>query len=171
MLSASVVDDVVPKAWRPAVAAAVGNHHRPRQEHVGDLAVALADHLSAAERDAHAADDDVDRAKPAGHPQQLLSIFAQLKADGDVLEVVAQANAYMPLAPLTMTYDALFPGPALDGAQVWKTYNALYGEFEAAAATLRKVYEPDGDVDAYLESLLLLLQRTAWSVPAAYLYC
>jgi CRISPR-associated protein Csm1 len=30
------------------------------------------------------------------------------------------------------------------------------------------VYEPDGDMDAYLESLLLLMQRTTWSVPAAY---
>ncbi len=51
MLSAGFVDQWVPAPWRVAVSAAVGNHHRPRPDQVSDLAVTLADILSAAERD------------------------------------------------------------------------------------------------------------------------
>ncbi|HXF63517.1 MAG TPA: HD domain-containing protein, partial [Caldilineaceae bacterium] len=96
MLSASFVDDQVPAPWRRAVSGSAGNHHRPRPNDAMDLAVTLADILSAAERDDGTQDEDVRQR----HPRQLLSIFAQLTADERRLDAEERSQAYLPLRSL-----------------------------------------------------------------------
>ena len=165
MLSAGFVDTEVPEPWRRATSAVVGNHHRPRPEHVDDLAVTLADILSAAARDDGIQDEDVRQS----HPRQLRSIFAQLAAPGGVtLGADARERAYLPLKPLTLARDTLFPGPALPPDQVWADYARLYGAFLQDARRLAQVHEAAPNLQVYLESMLHLLQRYTWSVPSAY---
>lgn len=165
MLSAGFVDTEVPEPWRRATSAVVGNHHRPRPEHVDDLAVTLADILSAAAREDGIQDEDVRQS----HPRQLRSIFAQLAAPGGVtLGAAARERAYLPLKPLTLARDTLFPGPALPPDQVWADYARLYGAFLQDARRLAQVHEAAPHLQVYLESMLHLLQRYTWSVPSAY---
>jgi CRISPR-associated protein Csm1 len=193
MLSATFVRDCVPSQWRATQSALVGNHHVPRPDQPAELAVALADHLSAAERDSGQTpdgrpggeaspklkdggeaspklkdEDEVSRTAQVVYPQQLRSILAQVTADGPPPDKAATDRAYWPLAPLTLTADTLFPGAAAHGKAVWDRYDALYQPFEEAARSLRAAHEGQGDLTAYVESLLLLMQRYTWAVPAAY---
>lgn len=163
MLTATFVQRYVPAQWRQEVMLAAGNHHNPQRR--ADRVVQLADILSAAERDdGTTADAQVQ----TQHPKQLLSIFALLEADGQRLTNAERQNAYLPLAPLRMARDVLFPSAALPTNQVWSRYFDLWQEFAAAADKLKAAHEPDGDLPTYLESMVLLLQRVAWCVPSAY---
>ncbi len=161
MLTASFVEQYVPEPWRQPVMLAAGNHHNPQRRL--DWAVALADRLSAGERDT----GDDERVQ-ATHPKQLLSVFALLRADGLALTPEKRAHAYLPLVPLAMQKDHLFPGPALaDEEAVWQRYRKMWDEFALKAGQLRDVYR-DGDLPAFVESVLLLMQQYTWSIPSAY---
>ncbi len=162
MLTASFVQRYVPQPWRDQVMLAAGNHHNPQGQL--DWAVALADRLSAGERDR--GDDDNVRAT---HPKQLLSVFALVQADGHILSDEARTRAYLPLRPLAMDADVLFPRAALDNDQaVWQAYAALWEAFVAEADHLREAHAEGGDLPTYLESMLLLMQRYTWCIPSAY---
>ncbi len=161
MLTASFVEQYVPKPWQQQVMLAAGNHHRPQSRL--DWAVALADRLSAGERDT--GDDEQVRTT---HPKQLISIFALLRADGLTLSPEEQAQAYVPLAPLVMQRAHLFPGPAHANEEaVWQQYRAMWDEFAQEAGRLRDAYQ-NGDLPAYVESTLLLMQKYTWCIPSAY---
>ncbi len=97
-------------------------------------------------------------------PRQLRSIFAGIQADGAAHP--ASDQAYLPLKPLAVEQDVLFPGPALADVDVAADFAALQDLFVQEAASLGDAHGGQGDLAAYLESLLLLLQRTAWCVPA-----
>jgi len=160
MLSASFVEELLPRQWRREVLGPVGYHHRPQSRR--DRIVQLADHLSAAERD-DGVQDDQPRTQ---HPQQLLSIFCKLSADEKQLP--AAAWRYLPLQSLRLEAAALFPSAAMTPEQVWRAYEALWQEFRREAETLREVHEGGGDLPTYLETLLLLFQRYTWCIPSAY---
>lgn len=155
--TAVFIDTYVPAQWRSQVYGLASRHHRPvtREERI----VQLADRLSAAGQDDEHQDDDV-RQNP---PQQLRSIFCGLKADN----MQVPQHQYLPLHPLQLTESTIFPAPALAQSMVSQHYQALWQGFHLDVEQLRNVHGPDGDLTTYLESLLLLLQRYTWSVPAA----
>ncbi len=156
LLTADFVEKYVPEPWKVTVKRMAGNHHRPlsRDERI----IALADHLSAGER----ADPTEDTR--ATHPGQLLSIFCAVKAEGKQ----APNPRFVPLQPLRLAEEALFPGPSLERDQIWRRYEGMWGDFTQEAVQLRQAHEADGDLPTYLETLLLLLQRTTWCLPSAY---
>ncbi len=159
LLTADFVDRCAPEPWRAQVKNLAGNHHRPnsRQEQV----IALADHLSAGERA-----DPTDAADPrAAQPQQLLSIFCSLRAD----DQDAPQPLYLPLAPLRIDADVLRPGAQQkDDEQTRRAYAALWDAFRREAEDLRDAHRQAPDLPAFLESLLLLMQRYLWCAPSAY---
>lgn len=160
MLSASFVEQLLPSQWRSEVLGSVGYHHRPQSRR--DRLVQLADHLSAAERD-DGVQDDQPRTQ---HPQQLLSIFCKLTADEQQLP--SSAWRYLPLRPLALEKNALFPNAATTSEEAWRAYETLWQEFRHEAETLREAHEGGGDLPTYLETMLLLLQRYTWCIPSAY---
>ena len=157
MLTDDFVERCVPTQWRAAVRSAAGSHHRPSNR--GDYAVALADHLSAGERDTPEEDETKIQ------PKQLLSIFCSIEADGKQ----APKSAFWPLEALRLEESVLFPGSALPAEQVAKQYSRLWDSFFAEAQALASASRAeDASADMYLESLQLLLQRYAWCIPSAY---
>lgn len=155
LLTSDFVETHLPAAWKGPVKNAASSHHRPHTRL--DYALALADRLSAGERDP--SDDG-----KAAQPKQMLSIFCDVTADGQK----APRDACLPLGPLAMRHEALFPGPAWDDARVDQGYQALWSELDREARGLKLAYDQGGDQALYLENWLLLLQRLAWSVPSAY---
>lgn len=143
--SAAFVRDLLPEQFAQ-IASAVLYHHRPADWI--SKAVAVADRLASGER----ADQSEEQ------PRCLLSIFSQIGED----EKQRPAPAYLPLAPLELDENVIFPRPEADGSQ--RVYRALWDEF------VRAVQSPDDAVDAasYVESLYHLLLRYAWSVPSAF---
>jgi CRISPR-associated protein Csm1 len=160
MLSASFAEEFLPPTWRTQVLGPVGYHHRPKARL--DRIVQLADHLSAAERD----DGLKDEQPRAEHPKQLLSIFCQLEADGQRLTEVQRR--YLPLQPLTLSREAIFPDEALKNDDVWRHYKQLWEGFSASVQALQRAHATEGDLPSYLETVLLLFQRYTWCVPSAY---
>lgn len=161
LLSGDFVDRYVPMVFRPLTAPA--NHHAPQSEL--DRIVQLADRLSARER-------EVDRAR---HPKRLLSVFCRVHVDEGGRTLEAPAGRFHALAPLALDHQQLFPAETAEGADVTREYEALWNGtgrawpgFATEAAVLRDIHEQSGDAETYLESLLLLMQRYLWCIPAAY---
>lgn len=161
LLSADFVKNYVPQAWQETVLEAGGYHHQPQTDL--DRIVTLADRLSAGER---AAPPDRDDSARRDHPRQLLSIFNTLVSpDGQR----APTPRYLPLQPLQLTRETLFPGPPLtDEADVWRAYTDLWKAFCGEAQQLHNAHAAGNDLEVYLESLLLLLQRYTWCISSAY---
>ncbi len=149
------IQNNVPAAYRPAVLAGA-YHHTPERSPAADIhlseLVALADKLSAGER----ADLPKDDTRP---PRQMVTIF-----DRVVLEDVGKQGDwhYLPLKPLLLERDALFPGEALAVKEDVNAYEDLVEDLRSAA---RQDF-PDGA--SYLENLLAAMQRSAWCAPSAY---
>lgn len=160
LLTSDFIEKYVPEAWRIPVKLAAAGHHRPGKR--AETILALADHLSAGER-ADLADD-----QRAAQPRQLLSIFCSTTADG----LTAPGQVYWPLRPLKVGVgekkENLFPSQAKEDSQVWSTYESLWEGFCQEAAALRDHHQPAGDLAAYLENLLDILQRYTWCMPSAY---
>ena len=160
MLTAAFAERFIPEPWRIPVKNMAGNHHRPRTRE--DRIVSLADMLSAAERN-DGTDDENPRVQ---HPQQLLSIFSVLEADG-----IKQSEAerrYLPLRALAVERDVLFPQKESAQRDVWQGYAALWRGLTPELEQLKAAHYADPDLPSYLESLLLLMQRYLWCVPSAY---
>ena len=160
MLSAAFAERFIPEPWRIPVKNMAGNHHRPRTRE--DRIVSLADMLSAAERN----DGTKDEHPRIQHPQQLLSIFSVLEADG-----IRQSEAdrrYLPLRALAVERDVLFPQKESAQRDVWQDYAALWRGLTPELGQLKAAHIADPDLPSYLESLLLLMQRYLWCVPSAY---
>ncbi len=145
----------MPEPYR-AAALPGAYHHAPerspaRDKHLSEL-VALADKLSAGER----ADPEPDASKIP--PRQLVTIFDRLALGGRQ----PRAENYLPLAPLRLSHDTLFPARAQDESAQRDAYGKLYGELEGAAR------ENIADPQTYLENMLAAMQKTTWCVPSAY---
>ncbi len=145
--SAAFVERCVPASLRQ-VSYAVLYHHHP-QDALSKV-VALADRLASGER----ADETEQQ------PRNLLSIFCQVGQD----EKQRPKSAYLPLRPLALKADTLFP--LAQAADDPAAYRALWENFAHDAATLGE--DQNSDPAAYLESLHHLLYRYAWCVPSAY---
>ncbi len=160
MLSDSFVGQFVPEAWREFVRGPVSNHHQPKTAR--DRIVTLADWLAAGER------DDEPRADLPKAARQRLSIFASIDLDGEKLQNNDLANAYLPLSSLQMEEEAVFPGPSWPDDDVDRAYRRLWEDFQYDLIALREAHAQKGQLNSYLESMLLLLQRYTWSIPSAY---
>jgi len=146
----------VPEKWREHLYPVMGHHDRPLMGYVTKI-VALADRLSAGER----TDETTEQ------PQQLLSVFCRLVADG--VELAPEDYRYCPLAALVTREGVLFPKEQWDEARVKEAYDALWKGFARAVERLGKAHAlANSQLSAYLESLLLLMQRYTWCVPSAY---
>lgn len=143
--SAAFVRDLLPERF-VQIASTVLYHHRPADW--ASKAVAAADRLASGER----ADQTEEQ------PHNLLSIFCQLGED----ERGRPAPAYLPLIPLELDSQVIFPQTGVDGSQA--AYHALWTEFTDAVKSL----DTPADTMGFVETLYHLLMRYAWSVPSAY---
>ncbi len=134
------------------------NHHVPQSRL--DWVVKAADVLSAGERaDPPQGDDD-----RIAQPRQLLSIFSVLKADDVCWKDEKSKWRFFPLEKLALREDVIFPGAELPNDRVWGIYENLWRDFKKEAGALKPVSDPE----AYLESMLALLQCYGWCMPSAY---
>jgi len=143
----------VPAAWRGHLYPVMGHHDEPLEDSRTKV-VALADRLSAGER----------VSTEEAQPQQLLSIFCSMEIDG----WQAPVQLYWPLSPLSLDEQIIFPGDKKTDSVVEKKYGDLWRTFDEEAERLRTAYEGKGHLPAYLESMLLLMQRYTWCIPSAY---
>ncbi len=141
------VSKFVPEPWRGDLYPVMGHHDRPLEGHATKV-VALADRLSAAEREE----------RGESGPRQLTSIFSRIGAWEE-----SEATAFWPLRPLALSEETLFPGQAIPKEEEDRAYAALWEGFVAAVETL-----PTDDLPSYLEGLYYALQRFTWCVPGAY---
>ena len=116
--------------------------------------VALADWLAAGAR----------RADRGPRPRQLRTIFSSLTVEEQAL--APEEARYWPLKPLALEAEMLFPQAALSEEARAPAYEALGAAFVQDAEALAQAHQKAAAFPAYLESLLLLLQRYAWCVPA-----
>src|SRR5579875_219108 len=146
--SAACYQEIVPAAWRKG-GYWVLTHHQPTDPMA--RIVAAADRIAASEREDAEADGDPRRAR-------LRSIFGRIHLPGKT----AVPDADLPLVPLTLEREALFPQRDLPPVQT-EEYRRLWEAFFAAARGLTALT----DFEAYLTSLLALLEQYTWCVPSA----
>ncbi len=144
----------VPEPYR-AVARLGAFHHAPQNsptpdKHLSEL-VALADKLSAGER------TDLDKNTSKAPPQQMVTIFDRVSMMGK-----PRADNYLPLVPLTLASQSLFPAAVQTKNVQGDAYDVLRQELEQAAR------QAEPEPETYLENLLAAMQRTTWCVPSAY---
>ena len=150
--SADFVAGFVPPQWRDGLSGPA-MHHRPRS--LQDRVVALADRLSAGERS-----DAVEH-----QPRRLLSLFCRVGADGQE----APMQRYMPLRPLAMEEEVVFATHRDEGEGAHPVYKVLWDAFASEAGRLRDAHSvPEADLETYVASMLMLLQRYTWCIPSAY---
>ena len=160
MLSDSFVGQYVPERWRSDVRGPVGRHHRPQTPE--DRIVQLADWLSAGER------DEPPESEPKIYPKQLLSIFASIDLGGKKLSEEQRQKAFLPLRSLALKQDTLFPKEAWSADEIDAAYRTMWDDFVHELDTLKEKHKEHGDLNIYLESLLLLMQRYTWAIPSSY---
>lgn len=166
LLTQDFIEEYVPAPWKDQVKYLAANHHRPTN--ADEKIVRLADQLSAGERARVESPGQDDRTV---HPKQLQSIFCSVTTNAPEpgKNLTAPATLYLPLEALRLDKDVIFPRSALEDEKlVWNAYAHLWDEFCAQAKQLRQVHEKNGDLTAYLENILYLLQRYTWCIPSAY---
>ena len=124
----------------------------PAQGHWLSQVVELADKLSAGER----ADlpDESQRL-----PQQLVTIFDRLSLDASA---VMTHWHYLPLKPLALANNLIFPSEAMPSGDQGQAYQDLCETLHVAAK------QDSADNETYLENLLAAMERAAWCIPAAF---
>ena len=146
-LGADFISAYVPERWRKHLYPVMGHHDRPLQGRATKI-VALADHLSAAERE---------EAHKTG-ARQLVSILSRVGKAHQLPEPM-----FWPLEPLALTEDALFPQQPLSSQQETAAYQTLWDGF---VKTIERL--PNDDLPTYLAGVHDALRRYAWCVPGAY---
>lgn len=156
------VSQYVPAQWK-AVCAPVGWHHRNLDD-TGLLTkiVALADRLSAGERERHSDEEEPERVKC------LLSVFPRLNPNQHSSPSPA-SDLYLPLRPLRLEEDALFPSAAPSRAP-HEDYRNLWEGFCRDMVGLQQVFREETDLETYLTTVSGLLQKYTWCVPSAFYY-
>lgn len=153
------VTTYVPTPWAEALAP-VGWHHGDPEGRGHELyrvqVVMVADRLSAGERE-HRDEEGKGGLTP------MLSPFSRLAS--------AASTAWLPLEPLELKPDHLFPRPhPPDPQRTREDYATLWHGLCREAQTLRNLHEIAPNLETYILSMLDLLLRYTWSVPSAYYY-
>jgi CRISPR-associated protein Csm1 len=137
----------VPEAWRQYLYSVLGHPDKPLEGYATKV-VALADRLSAAEREGTA----------KAEPRQLVSILCRV---GE--EEQRPGHKFWPLRPLTLQEETIFPHDRLPREEEGRAYNVLWKGFIEAVESL-----PTDDLPAYVVGMYDALQRFTWCVPGAY---
>ncbi|HEY73858.1 MAG: type III-A CRISPR-associated protein Cas10/Csm1 [Anaerolineaceae bacterium 4572_32.1] len=143
-VGAEFVRQYVPEQWREHLYPVMGHHDKPLQGRDTKV-VALADRLSASERES----------TPVSQERQLVSILSLV---GD-----AKQPKFWPLSPLALSKDAIFPGEAAPTQNEAVAYEQLWSGFVEMVQSL-----PSNDLPAYLEGLYYAMQKYTWCIPGAY---
>ena len=147
--------NLVPPEYRQPVLMGT-YHHKPEKNPAEDphlsYLVALADKLSAGERS-----DKSEENKQ--YPQQMASIFNRIFVD----QLSTKENYYLPLQPLRMQEEYLFPSTTIQ-SNPSTGYQSLATNLEKAATRNPHTLED------YLEHFLSAMQQNTWCVPSAYYY-
>lgn len=144
--------ELLPAVWAEKAASLAGAHHRPMSGEA--KVVALADRLSAAEREAQ--DDE----RRTDHLRSLLPELELGQPKGKA--------RYFPLRPLVRQVGQLYPTEREQLAAGGGSYAALWQSLEETLRQLKqsRSWAPSEE-EAYSDSLLTCLQVYLWSVPAA----
>jgi len=154
-VGAEFVHRYVPEQWRDKLYAVAGHHEHPLEGHRNRV-VALADRLSAAEREEAA----------AAAPKQLIAILGRTAVEGrPASEGQAASTEVWPLKPLALAESVLMPEEPVGLAEELAGYRLLWDTLVADVTEL-----PDDDLPSYVTGLYYALQRTTWCVPGAYYY-
>lgn len=145
------------EAERGKIARFASAHHRPDEENVIEMAIALADRLSAGtDRIAYHAVDD-----HAGFRElRLLSIFDEVELSRH--RFAEPGNWYHTLMPLETSNDAIFP---VEGEKTGdpQKYKELFDTFRDAIQKL----DPMLPFTLYLDSLVAILEKYTWCIPSS----
>ncbi|MEA3374637.1 MAG: type III-A CRISPR-associated protein Cas10/Csm1 [Chloroflexota bacterium] len=148
-LGGEFVSAYVPERWREHLYPVMGHHDKPLQGRATKI-VALADRLSAAER------EEAEKSRE----RQLVSVLSRVRVgQGDE----RPEGKFWPLKPLALSEDALFPQDPMPQEAETAAYEALWKGLVAAVEAL-----PADDLATYLAGLYDALRRYAWCVPGAY---
>lgn len=111
-----------------------------------------------------------------GTPKRLLSIFCDIKLEkkcSPFCDIKLEEKdsppkeQYLPLKPLALKQDTIFPGSAETSQENNDTaYKKLWGDFTTAAQELKNQHS-DGITPTYLHNLQMLMQTYCWSIPSA----
>ena len=101
----------------------------------------------------------------AAAPRQLRTIFSAIELNGQRMSDENRQRAWLPLKPLAVDEEVLFPKEACGNVDM--AYRTLANGFSQGWKKLKRVYDQSGSLSTYLESLLLLMQRYTWAVPYA----
>jgi len=152
LLSADAAVRLLPAPWQEALAGAA-LHHRPE----GRLAtlVALGDRLSSGEREK----------REGSAPERLEAVLTRVRLSDD--QSTAKP-AYLPLRPLCVDKDTIFPTCDAPGGSLRDAYAALWQGLSNQLRELRNIAEGEGvDRRAYLDTLLDVMRTFTWCVPSA----
>ena len=142
----------LPAQWQRVLIQAA-RHHRPTTQLARLIAVAEA--LAAGEAQV---DED-------GSPSHLLPIFSRVTIPGGG---PAPEGLYLPLLPLALTKEVLFPRQGPQPGDGRDGHAALWAGLQGKLAGLQRAYSgADADGPAYLGNLLHLLRQYTWCVPAS----
>ncbi len=141
--------ELLPDALRGA-AYIVGSHHRASRLTTDVQIVALADRLSAAEREQ--AEENKDGS------QRLRSLLSDLMNGAGMPQ-------YFPLKPLSLEGHTIFPSQQVSDEPA-KSYRELWNGLRTDLVQLKGLYSENPE--NYFEGLLAALQIWLWSVPSAY---
>jgi len=161
--SASFFSQYVPSQWREAGWLAL-THHAPK-EHPLSRVVQEADHLAASfDRTKRPTDErgDISRDRLEALCEQIV-LPRQGRSDREPSRRFAHA-----LQPLGLRREAVFPGDRWTEGSLQHEYGKLWDAFAADAGRLGQAHEGRADTfDAYVTTLLSLLERYTWCVPSA----
>lgn len=150
-LTAHFLTHYLPEQWIVGEAYEGAANHHAFQKGPAALAVAVADRLSAEEREK----------SEHAEPLYLRPILTRVSGG-------APGEWYAPLEPLRMERPIVFPREGAPSGRPEAEYKALWDEFRAKAKALKEAFAQKGaDVTAYLASLQHLLLRYTWCIPSA----
>jgi len=162
--SASFFSQYVPTQWREAGWLAL-THHAPKPDDRLAGIVQEADHLAAAfDRKRRPANEfgDIARDRLQALCEQITLPHAARPSRG-ITRVYTHA-----LAPLSLSREAVFPRDAWPEHPLQTAYESLWVQFVEDVRRLAAAHEGQPDTfDAYVTTLLGLLERYTWCVPSA----
>jgi CRISPR-associated protein Csm1 len=161
--SASFFSQYVPSQWREAGWLAL-THHAPKEDPLSRV-VQEADHLAASfDRTKRPTDErgDISRDRLEALCEQIV-----LPRQGRSTREPGRSFAHA-LQPLGLRREAVFPGERWPEGSLQHEYGGLWDAFTADAGRLGRAHEGRPDTfDAYVTTLLGLLERYTWCVPSA----
>lgn len=97
-------------------------------------------------------------------PRQLQSIFTLLEFDGTKKTVPGEALQVLPALPLSLKN--IFPVARMAEKDADRALQTQLNRAVSKAKELKQIHEGQDDIETYLESLMLLMQKELWCVPS-----